>query len=250
MKKFIKNFSIILFLVLFLNTKFSVFAKQIIPEDAVEFNNHSYKLYELNMTWEDAQEYFKDNGGHLATITSQEENDFLFNYIISQSCDSAYFGATDKENEGNWIWITGEEFIYSNWHNNEPNNERGDENYAMFYYKYPDGTWNDGVIRTYSNDLPYSFFICEWDNTTQNEFTTNCDQKITDKDNKLETSNRTSANNTQVSTNNSNNEHITNIYNINFNNNINIALFSLLSVTFFSVTLKIRNLLKERRKKK
>ena len=77
---------------------------------------------------------------------------------------SAYFGATDKENEGTWVWVTDEEFIYNNWHNNEPNNERGDEDYAMFYYKYSDGTWNDGGIKTINANLSQTPYICEWDN--------------------------------------------------------------------------------------
>lgn len=138
-----------------------------IPDDAVEFNGHFYKLYELSLTWEDAQEYFENIGGHLATITSPEENRFIFDYIISLECRSAYFGATDNENEGTWVWVTGEKFVYSNWHDKEPNNEGGDENYAMFYYKNPEGTWNDGGIRTVNANLMNTPYICEWDNINE-----------------------------------------------------------------------------------
>lgn len=156
----------IILLILFADLKVSASASEseFIPEDAIELDGHCYKLYELNTSWEEAQKYFESIGGHLATITSKEENDFVYNYISTLGYKSAYFGATDKENEGVWTWITGEEFIYNNWHNNEPNNERGDEDYVMFYYKYPDGTWNDGGIKTVNANLSKTPFICEWDN--------------------------------------------------------------------------------------
>lgn len=159
MKKHILFLCVITILSLFKNIKVIASENSDIPESAVEFNGHSYKLLYLNMEWEEAEKYCESIGGHLATITSFEENEFIFSYIISLQCESAFFGASDKNNEGIWEWVTNEEFIYSNWSDNEPNNEGGNENYAMFYYKYPNGAWNDGKINTIKN-VPY---ICEWD---------------------------------------------------------------------------------------
>lgn len=175
MKK--KYFLLSIFMCLLLFDK-NVFASENsnIPDDAVEFSGHYYKLYELNISWEDAQEYFQSIGGHLATITTAEENNFVFEYITSLGYQSAYFGATDKESEGTWVWVTGEEFLYNNWHNNEPNNEGRNENYAMFYYKYSDGTWNDGGINTVNAKISKTPYICEWDNIIVEEFNTNDNQ--------------------------------------------------------------------------
>lgn len=133
-----------------------------IPEDAVEFNGHYYKLYDFNMPWEEAEDYCESVGGYLATITSPEENQFLYDYIISLGYESAYFGLTDKENEDVWQWVTGEDYIYSNWHSGEPNNERENEDYGMFYYKYRDGTWNDGGFNTVNAGVDSTAYICEW----------------------------------------------------------------------------------------
>ncbi|MCI7814385.1 MAG: C-type lectin domain-containing protein [Lachnospiraceae bacterium] len=130
------------------------------PESAVEYGGHFYQLYLLHMDWEEAEAFLERHGGHLATITSQEENDFLYEYLSSFGYTSAFFGATDQEQEGIWEWVTGEPFSYSNWHANEPNNQDGTEHYAMFYSTYLDGTWNDGQVNVPPVSIP---FLCEWD---------------------------------------------------------------------------------------
>lgn len=135
-----------------------------IPEGAVEFNGHYYYLYDVSglaahnvNTWESAQEYCAGVSGYLATITSQEENDFLYDYITRMGCTDAFFGLTDAAAEGIWTWVTGEAMDYTNWHAGEPNNDGGDEDYGSFFYKNTDGTWNDG---RFGNDT--SAFLCEW----------------------------------------------------------------------------------------
>lgn len=47
---------------------------------------------------------------------------------------------------------------YTNWHSGEPNTDSSSENYAMFYYQYSDGTWNDGSFKEFEKP-----FICEWE---------------------------------------------------------------------------------------
>lgn len=134
-----------------------------IPDDAVKFNGHYYYLYEggIASTYEEAAKYCNGKGGYLATITSQEENDFVYSYILQQGFESAYFGLSDSASEGTWEWCTGEPLDYTNWHSGEPNNEYSNEDYGLFYYKYSDGSWNDGDFnRKTVNDG--SAFICEW----------------------------------------------------------------------------------------
>lgn len=139
-----------------------------VPDNAVEFNGHYYYIYDFaglssdeSNTWENALGYCEGVNGYLATITSQEENDFLFSYMKQEGYSSAYFGFSDSTNEGTWTWCNGEQSSYTNWHNNEPNGENSNEDYALFYYKYSDGTWNDGDFgnRTANSGTA---FICEW----------------------------------------------------------------------------------------
>lgn len=83
-----------------------------------------------------AVQYCVDQNGYLATITSEEENEFLFSYMTQEGYKSAYFGLSDAVSERNWVWNNGEEVSYINWNRNEPNAKNANEDYAMFYYKF------------------------------------------------------------------------------------------------------------------
>ena len=135
-----------------------------VPEDAAEYNGHYYYVYNVETvtTWEEAKQYCEEQGGYLATITSKEEDEFLYSYLKNNfEYESAYFGFSDREDEGNWVWDNGEEASYTNWHSGEPNGENSNEDFAMYYYKYSDGTWNDGDFGNQTVNSGTAF-ICEW----------------------------------------------------------------------------------------
>jgi poly(3-hydroxybutyrate) depolymerase len=113
--------------------------------------------------------------GHLATITSQAESDFLLaNYGRGPSSLFGYWlggfqPPGSPEPAGNWRWVTGEPWDFANWSSGEPNN-----NYAGEFGGYKGGrenalhllgsigAWNDvestsyqpGFIVEYSTNLP------------------------------------------------------------------------------------------------
>ena len=128
------------------------------------FNGHRYRVFNEALTWTEAQAYCEGLGGHLATLTSTEENDYVYQLVRNAGYTSAYFGFTDCDVEGTWVWITGEPTSFTNWHSGEPNNDNGsaNEDFAMFYYKYSDGSWNDGDFGG-STENGGTAFICEWD---------------------------------------------------------------------------------------
>lgn len=135
-----------------------------IPAEAGTFNGHRYYVYNRDniTTWEEAKQYCESKGGYLATITSQEENAYVYSYLRDNfDYESAYFGFTDEEEDGNWEWENNEEVSYTNWHPGEPNGQDENEKHAMYYYKYLDGSWNDGNFEddAWNGD---GSFICEW----------------------------------------------------------------------------------------
>lgn len=132
----------------------------ILPADALYYNGHYYYVYDLYLTWKETKAYFESLDGYLATITSQAENDAVYQYIKKMGYENAFFGLTDETTEGKWKWVTGEKADYTNWSPGEPNGGSA-EDYAMFYYKYPSGKWNDGDFggRTQKN---HKAVICEW----------------------------------------------------------------------------------------
>ena len=126
------------------------------------WNGHTYQVFDLHdPSWLTAEEYCESLGGHLASISSQEENSILYRFMIESGYTSAYFGLLDRDSEGIWTWVTGEPVTYTNWHTGEPNSVY--EAYGMFYNAFTDGTWNDGDFGAGHTSGRATAFICEWD---------------------------------------------------------------------------------------
>jgi len=77
-----------------------------------------------------------NNGGYLATITSQEENDLLAGFLNTQC---ALIGLSDASQEGTFTWNNGEPLGYTNWSSNQPNNENGNQDCVLLC----SNGWND-----------------------------------------------------------------------------------------------------------
>lgn len=141
-----------------------------IPPDAVKFNGHSYKLFDTGLNWNDAKAYCERLGGHLVTITSGLEQTFVQDLIVSHGTKGYYWTGGVRNSNGDFVWITGEEFSYSNWGNGEPTNAGSIENVITIYkYQGLNGMWND-LAELGNNGGRYTFyniensgFICEWD---------------------------------------------------------------------------------------
>ena len=144
-------------------------------------NGHYYELIESELSWYDARDAaagMSYNGvqGHLATITSQQEENFVVNKWPCIGTDNpashvcgeearVWFGATDEASEGSWLWITGEPWGYTDWASNEPNGDT-DEN-CIEYRDEDGGYWND------DNCNNSRWYLVEYDTTAQSVPTMN-----------------------------------------------------------------------------
>lgn len=93
---------------------------------------HYYELVvSQNLSWTNsnagaAARTFNGWNGHLATLTSQGENDFVITLIgVGPVWIGGFQAPGSSEPAGGWGWTTGETWSYSNWGPGEPNNEGG-----------------------------------------------------------------------------------------------------------------------------
>lgn len=118
---------------------------------------HYYAWFNNCSSWDEAKTYCESLGGHLAVINSTEEDNAVYRYLCDQGYKDGYIGVSDAAEEGKWLDVFGQSPSYTNWHSGEPNNETSSEDYAMYYKKFTDGTWNDAPFGS------GSIFICEWE---------------------------------------------------------------------------------------
>lgn len=100
---------------------------------------HYYaELYDIN--WHDAEAYAEEHGGYLVAINDQDEQDWLAS--VFTDADVA-IGFNDIDQEGTWVWTSGEPTIYTNWADGEPNNSGDVENVAVMNAFGATDQWND-----------------------------------------------------------------------------------------------------------
>jgi hypothetical protein len=115
-------------------------------------NGHYYRLayYSYAITWDQAQAEALAMGGYLATLTSAEENAFVFMAVAQDphawnNADGPFLGGFQSpgspEPSGGWQWVNDEgSFNFTAWADGEPNNF-GDEDVLQF--RNYAASWND-----------------------------------------------------------------------------------------------------------
>ncbi|CAB3993328.1 Hypothetical predicted protein [Paramuricea clavata] len=125
-------------------------------EDWYLFSNMCYMISNSSnyKSWHEAETSCKRMGGHLASVTNNEEKDFLRQLIRPKFVYSFWIGLHDVGGESLYKWTDGTgygKFIY--WRNGEPNNYHGQEDCVSM--ARADGKWNDNHC---SQKKPY---ICK-----------------------------------------------------------------------------------------
>lgn len=125
-----------------------------------------YAVVQAVMTWDEARVYCESRGGHLATITSQQQMDTIIELLEESDMKTVWLGANNYTSNGGFQWVNGEPFEFAAWGVGEPNNQNGQEHYLMMYNKDDQGwVWNDSVANgTGAFDSAHCGFVCQWDN--------------------------------------------------------------------------------------
>lgn len=119
-------------------------------------NGHYYALTEVPAGWTAAEAEAVAKGGHLASITSAQEQAFVVQTFLAAPNDRAIYwlGLSDAVSEGTYVWSNGDPVSYTNWQPpNEPNNFGGNEDYVTINWHYGNaranallGSWNDAPV--------------------------------------------------------------------------------------------------------
>ncbi len=97
--------------------------------------NDHYYIVSPSMSWHTAEGAAIMLEGHLASITSEEEQDFIDNTILSDnafSTEGLWIGLNDEHVEGTFEWASGEPVSFTNWHFGQPDNLAADSSNADF----------------------------------------------------------------------------------------------------------------------
>ena len=121
-------------------------------------NGHWYGVDYTPRSWTDSEALAVSLGGHLATIRSQAEQDWVFSNFETKALNwgipgaSLWFGGTDQVQEGTWEWSGGEPWTYSHWGPGEPTATGPVEDYTALacasWGKLSPGDWNDDFFPT------------------------------------------------------------------------------------------------------
>ncbi|HOB76148.1 MAG TPA: lectin-like protein [Phycisphaerae bacterium] len=107
-------------------------------------NGHYYRLTGWSMTWSEAERSARRLGGHLVTLRSAAEEQWLISRLGFET--NLWSGFNDVISEGVWSWTSGEPVLYTRWGAGEPNGGIL-ENGMLFYTWWGDfKSWVDRPI--------------------------------------------------------------------------------------------------------
>jgi hypothetical protein len=108
-----------------------------------EFGGHIYLIVDESASWAEANANAESSLGHLATVESETENQFLYTNLLNRAISTtaadgggaryAWLGGNDVAQEGTWRWLNGNLMStgYTKWGNGFWGSEPDDFNSAQ-----------------------------------------------------------------------------------------------------------------------
>lgn len=146
-----KLFMIALFVALM---SFGSVSQAHVLDGAKEWNGHYYKIFEIDLNYDNARKFCLSMGGHLATAETFNENEII-QELINNGGKKEYFIGGYKDNKDIWRWVTGGVITDTNWQSEYPKSGP-----CMTMEKKAGGRWKTPFHWGESGKYP---FVCEWD---------------------------------------------------------------------------------------
>jgi serine/threonine protein kinase len=142
------------------------------PKGRQSHGSSQYEFVATACTWDEARQKAEEMGGHLATITSKEENDWIkqtYGNLLVQGCQHFWLGGRQDTPDAAWRWITAEPFYFKAWNPGRPGQgaKALHPRFMNFYHARTAGEpigWSD-LISGGEFDQDRVGFLVEWDGT-------------------------------------------------------------------------------------
>jgi hypothetical protein len=131
-------------------------------------NGNEYLFIAGNVSWTDAQTEAHNQGGYLASITSADENTWVYNNVVpsgirNQNNEQVWLGGYQKNESAlpaaGWSWDSGEAWSYTAWAGSEPNDSGpGLESYLTIN-RFGNWTWNDAGVNSSAGYPMYGYIV-------------------------------------------------------------------------------------------
>ncbi|EYC29988.1 hypothetical protein Y032_0005g2378 [Ancylostoma ceylanicum] len=128
---------------------------------------NSYKVYRNAKNFDDAENRCRENGAHLVSIHSEQENQFVHNltttgHDVNSWEDFVYIGLRRNLQTGKWYWTDGSKVEYVKWAKNLPDQHAYEHCTQLFQDPAPslkyavEWRWNDIGCHK-----PMKYFVCK-----------------------------------------------------------------------------------------
>lgn len=109
------------------------------------FNGYCYQMNYVEMTYTSARRYCESEGGHMLTILSDAENQFIGSKLRNMYFSGYFYmwlGISDTVNDNNLLWEDGAPIDYTNWNFQQPNLRDSADDCGEIYTGFSDGKWD------------------------------------------------------------------------------------------------------------
>ena len=135
------------------------------PKDWENHGDHCYLWSDKDTsgmkTWDKAEAFCIQKGGHLASATTAAIEAYIYKGKKKRKLQHLWLGGSDKEKEGVWKWSDGSPWKFTKWNRGQPTSV-SEENCLQYYGGRTNAIrWSDRAIRW--SDRPCSDegnFVC------------------------------------------------------------------------------------------
>jgi tRNA A-37 threonylcarbamoyl transferase component Bud32 len=137
-------------------------------------NGHRYQLMPGQFSWKEASNNAKSLGGYLATLTSAEENDWVWKTFSAHLPSMAvrnvstrgwWLGGAQEDEGKPWTWVTGEAFEFARWGDGQPARTKPGE----YHNRQRDNGGADLSLWSASPSTSRGHYLIEWDAPAKDE---------------------------------------------------------------------------------